>query len=441
MAGISFSRVISAFASLAFASAATFAGSAQANEFSNAWHNANSSIVLDAYEYTPIDWSKMRNNKRLVGFINKASDGMAPTSRCSGNPLCRVKWRRYAATRELYHTRRHLAKELGMKWGAYHLARPGNPVGQANHFLQFAKPDKDDLIALDIEHNDPKRWMSLKDAEIFARVIKQRTGRYPVLYTNHSTAKFIAAKRDQLPLLSRLNLWYARYKTSVPGVFPMGHWKSYTLWQFSSMVNCSDRSCPWRINGAGNWIDVNVAYLPPAELRRQWPFAKLQAVINPLPKPKKADPVLVSATKPVEKTKAVEKQAVVSTKAPVRATATTQRASLRPATQSYPTNMWVRYAPTPKFRPGSVIVKRVAAVRDVQIRASDAIVQLVMSVRPVPALVLPKDVDASSGSAVESRENRSRKRTGMFAVESVLFERGDTEVEVIGPVRNAGNSI
>ena len=257
-------------------------GAATAGEFSKAWLSKNSSIVLDAYEYTPLDWSKMSNNKRLAGFINKASDGLPAKSKCGRNVLCRVKWKRYVATYELYHTRRVLARTLGMKWGAYHLARPGNPIAQAEHFLQFTKPDKDDLLALDIEHNDPSRWMSLAEGEVFAKHIKMRTGRYPVLYTNHSTSKFIAAHRDKYPLLSRLNLWYARYKPSMKGAFPMGNWDSYTLWQFSSMVNCNNRSCPWRINGAGNWIDVNVVNMSPAELKRQWPFAKLRANRRPI---------------------------------------------------------------------------------------------------------------------------------------------------------------
>ena len=66
-------------------------------EFYNAWHSTNSAIVLDAYEYTPIDWSKMKNNKRLAGFINKASDGVSPQYQmrakhvvsCQMETLCR----------------------------------------------------------------------------------------------------------------------------------------------------------------------------------------------------------------------------------------------------------------------------------------------------------------------------------------------------------------
>jgi GH25 family lysozyme M1 (1,4-beta-N-acetylmuramidase) len=37
---------------------------------------------------------------------------------------------------------------------------------QVDNFLQFATPDADDLMALDIENNDPSKWMSLADAEI-----------------------------------------------------------------------------------------------------------------------------------------------------------------------------------------------------------------------------------------------------------------------------------
>ncbi|MEM9731965.1 MAG: glycoside hydrolase family 25 protein [Pseudomonadota bacterium] len=266
---------------LAFASTLMGLTAATANEFNQPWRYANSAIVLDAYEYTPLDWTKLPNNKRLAGFISKASDGLPPKYRCKGDRVCRLKWRRYSATQELYKTRKVLAKTQGLKWGAYHLARPGNPIKQAEHFLRFTRPEKDDLLALDIEHNDPTKWMSLSDAEVFAKHIKMRIGRYPLLYTNHHTSQYIARNRDKYPLLSRLNLWYARYKPAVPGVFPMGNWDSYTIWQFSSMVNCNKKSCLRRINGADDWIDVNVVAMSPAEMRRQWPFAELRAVDVP----------------------------------------------------------------------------------------------------------------------------------------------------------------
>ncbi|WP_412177307.1 glycoside hydrolase family 25 protein [Mesorhizobium sp. ZC-5] len=265
---------------LALAVAAGMAPSdAGASDFSQPWLRSDRALVIDAYEYNPIDWQKLSTDKRIAGFINKASDGLPPPYACSGNEtetrLCKALWKRHAVARELFHTRKMLAKSLGLKWGAYHLARPGNPVDQANNFIDFAEPGPDDLIALDIEENDPTKWMSLEDAEEFARHIQRRIGRFPVLYTNGTTAQYIADNRDRYPLLSRLPLWYARYKPEIGMHFPKGNWQRYTLWQFASQANCNDRSCPYRVPGTRNDIDVNVASMDAEELRKAWPFSAL----------------------------------------------------------------------------------------------------------------------------------------------------------------------
>ena len=250
--------------------------SAYASDFSYPWRNKQKAIVIDAYEKNPIDWQKMVKNKQIRAFIGKSSDGLQSPWACSGNKterkICKKSFQNYFMKQQLYHTRRALAKTLGLKWGAYHLGRPGNPIAQANHFLQFAKPEKDELIALDIEHDDPKKWISFKDAEIFARQIYKRIGRYPVLYTNHDTAKRIAARSDEFPLLSRLQLWYARFKGDVRGAFPMGNWDTYTLWQFSAHPNCNKRRCLYRVPGTEHNIDVNVSTLTIDEFDKAWPF-------------------------------------------------------------------------------------------------------------------------------------------------------------------------
>lgn len=252
---------------------------ASASDFSQPWTRDDRALVIDAYEYNELNWVDLVSDKRIVGFINKASDGLPPVYFCTGNEtgyrLCKSLWRRYAVAKELYNTRRTLAKALGLKWGAYHLARPGNPVEQAQNFLDFASPGPDDLIALDIEDNDPSKWMSLDDAEIFVQEIKYRTGRYPMLYTNGNTAKHIADNAFRYKLLSRLPLWYARYKPEIGMHFPKGNWDNYALWQFASQVNCNKRSCPYRVKGANLDIDVNVASMSADELRRAWPFGAL----------------------------------------------------------------------------------------------------------------------------------------------------------------------
>jgi GH25 family lysozyme M1 (1,4-beta-N-acetylmuramidase) len=258
---------------------AGLAAAASASDFSEPWERSDRALVIDAYEYNEIDWQKLATDKRIAGFIGKGSDGLPPAYRCSGDEteeaLCSALWKRYSVAKELFHTRKAMAKSLGLKWGAYHLGRPGNPIEQANHFIDFAEPGPDDLVAIDIEDNDPEKWMSLEDAEEFARHIKRRIGRFPVLYINGNTAQYIADNREKYPLLSRLPLWYARYKSEIGMHFPKGNWENYALWQFVSQINCNKRSCPYRPPGTNYDIDVNVAAMDVEELREAWPFDAL----------------------------------------------------------------------------------------------------------------------------------------------------------------------
>ena len=245
------------------------------------WRDPGNALLVDAYEMNVIDWDELLGDKRISGFIAKASDGLPPTFSCAdlreetAIAHCRTGWRKYAVSRELYRTRKTLAKSRGLLWGAYHVGRPGDPIDQANHFLDFAEPGADDLMVLDIENADDKDYISLDDAEIFVRHIKARTGRYPILYTNDNTARKIAANTDDYPILSRLPLWYARYKPSIAGVFPMGNWDSYAIWQFSGMYNCSDKHCPYRVPGTLDDVDVNVVPMTKAKLAELWPFGEL----------------------------------------------------------------------------------------------------------------------------------------------------------------------
>jgi GH25 family lysozyme M1 (1,4-beta-N-acetylmuramidase) len=261
----------------AFAAVALFAcGPARAAD-DEPWKDPSTALVIDAYELNTIEWDKLGANKRVAGFISKASDGLPEVYDCrkphrgDSAAHCKTMWRKYAVSRELYQTRRMLAKAKGLLWGAYHLARPGNPVDQANHFLDYAEPAADEMMVLDIEGLDTAEFMSLDDAEIFAGHIKARTGRYPVLYTNHITARHIAVHRREYRLLSRLPLWYARYKPEIKGVFPMGNWDNYLLWQFSAAPNCGTKTCPMRIEGTLRDIDVNTVPMTREALARVWP--------------------------------------------------------------------------------------------------------------------------------------------------------------------------
>jgi GH25 family lysozyme M1 (1,4-beta-N-acetylmuramidase) len=295
--------------------AGTFPGAA--SDFSQPWKRDDRALVIDAYEYNSIDWQKLVTDKRIVGFINKASDGLSPPYACKGNEtevsLCKALWKRHAVARELFHTRKTVAKALGLEWGAYHLARPGNPIDQANNFIDFAEPGPDDLLALDIEDNDPEKWMSLEDAEEFVRHVHRRIGRFPILYTNGATAQHIADNREKYSLLSRLPLWYARYKPEIGIHFPKGNWQGYALWQFSAQANCNENSCPYRVPGTPTDIDVNVASMDADELRQAWPFGGLldvpvemiASVPLPIPRTEGLAGEVTLAYAPVEKASAL----------------------------------------------------------------------------------------------------------------------------------------
>jgi len=266
-------------AAAVFAAQAIFANGAAATEFFRPWADPKRAIILDAYEHNILDLQEIAGNKRVTAFIHKGSDGLPPPYRCEGDETerraCRVTWQRYAISRELYQTRRALAKKLGLEWGAYHLARAGDPLEQARHFLDFADPQPDEVIALDLEGLDDEKWMSLADAERFAIFIHNETGRYPVLYANEIVSRHIAEKRREYRVLSRLPLWYARYKPAIRDAFPKGNWDSYHIWQFAYHGNCGGKRCPLRVDGTDTDIDVNIVDMTPDQLRKAWPFGHL----------------------------------------------------------------------------------------------------------------------------------------------------------------------
>jgi hypothetical protein len=132
------------------------------------------------------------------------------------------------------------------------------------------------LIVLDIDGIDPSKHMSFDEARVFIKRIKDKTGRYPVIYANNVVTKAISDQYGVDDVFAKTNLWYARFKKSVTD-FPQGTWKSYTLWQFSCEINCAadNRSaCLYTVPGTEFDMDVNVYNGTIEELRSKWPFDK-----------------------------------------------------------------------------------------------------------------------------------------------------------------------
>src|ERR1043166_9214514 len=171
------------------------AASAQSPEFSQPWKNPNIALAIDPYEGNDIGWDKVGTDKRVVAIIHRATIGD------------RVD-RKYAE-------RRDEAKKRGYKWGAYHFGKPGDPIKQADFFLDTVKPTRDDLIALDLESPDATRHMSFDEARVFIRRIAEKTGRYPLIYGNNEVTMAMSEKHRNDGIFSQTLLWYARFKRNV----------------------------------------------------------------------------------------------------------------------------------------------------------------------------------------------------------------------------------
>ena len=179
---------------LACSSLATLA---QSPEFSEPWKKPNIALAIDPYEGNDINWDNLATDKRVVAIIHRATIGDRAD-------------RKYAE-------RRDEAKKRGYKWGAYHFGRPGDPIKQADFFLDTVKPTADDLIALDLESTDRSKHMSFDDARVFIKRVKEKTGRYPLIYANNEVTKAITAQYAADEAFSQKHLWYARFWITVTG--------------------------------------------------------------------------------------------------------------------------------------------------------------------------------------------------------------------------------
>jgi len=227
---------------------------AQTGEFNHPWTDQNTAIILDPYQGNSINWDKVATDTRVVAVIHRGTIGLREDT--------------------LYKTRRDEAKSQGYKWGSYHLGKPGDPIAQADFYLATIAPSDDEVMALDIESLDEDRDMNLADARRFLQYIREKTGRYPMLYGNHAVVKAISEKFPHDEVFSKAPLWYARFKSQVTD-FPTATWGTYTLWQFSSEINCTPaqpEKCLYRVPGTETDMDVNVYRGTVADLKAKWPF-------------------------------------------------------------------------------------------------------------------------------------------------------------------------
>lgn len=142
----------------------------------------------------------------VVGVIHKASEGTSFRD-------------------SKYDSRRLLASEAGLLWGAYHFLRAGNVEEQAVHFLNTADLRPGDLIAVDHEAE-----ASLTELAAFLRAMRRKTGLQPVIYSGHTLKEQLAGRRHPEVNGENYRLWLAQYGNRY--TLPPG-WGTYWLWQWT----------------------------------------------------------------------------------------------------------------------------------------------------------------------------------------------------------------
>lgn len=202
------------------------------------WDDPNVPIVLDPYAPNDIEWDKAVSDKRLKAIIHQASKG--------------------AATDSKFVARAAEARKRGLLYGGYHLGLPGDPIAQADLLLSRAKEAGVKFLAIDIEGDDPKKFMSLENAIKFMDHIHVKTGRYPAVYINKSVFEKISATYDKTSTFAKGPLWIARFQPKLD-ITSKRVWDDYSFWQFSSEINCNPKiQCLYRVPGTATDMDVNV---------------------------------------------------------------------------------------------------------------------------------------------------------------------------------------
>jgi lysozyme len=182
-----------------------------------------------------------------------------------------------------YATRRRMADNAGVLWGAYHFGT-GQYSGaeQANAFLRAAQPSATTVMALDVEVNDrrPANSMRLNQAEAFVQTIYQATKRLPLVYTHPKWAngekmgrggRSLGGAITSGSILAQCDLWVADYRErpEVPNAWAGRGWK---LWQYIADETASHAAygtTPRAIQGVSH-CDRNLFNGDTAELYRFW---------------------------------------------------------------------------------------------------------------------------------------------------------------------------
>jgi lysozyme len=164
--------------------------------------------VVDLYQNDRVTSFQKAADSGIWGIIHKATTG------ATGKDA-------------KYSSRREPAKAAGLLWGAYHWGTAANVAKQVDNFLKTAQPDDKTLIALDYEVTSGNQ-MTVAQAREFMKLVAEKIGRKPVLYSGHLIKEDLGNKKDAF--FGSHRLWLAQFSQD-PVV--QKSWDSFWIWQYT----------------------------------------------------------------------------------------------------------------------------------------------------------------------------------------------------------------
>jgi len=201
-------------------------------------------VIVDLSHFDDVrDWDAVKTFG-ILGVINKATEGPGLIDKT-------------------YAIRRTPALDHDILYGAYHFLRPGDPVAQADHFLDVAlnvaKPGE---LLLALDHEDAQ--VPLDNAKRWLRHVFEKTGRRAVLYSGFLIKKQLGDGPD--PFLKQHRLWLSHF-SSRPRC--PKNWTAPWIIQFTGDGEGPE---PHQVPGIDipGGIDLNHYGGTPAQLRAEW---------------------------------------------------------------------------------------------------------------------------------------------------------------------------
>jgi lysozyme len=208
-------------------------------------------VIVDLSHFDDVqDWDAVKGFG-ILGVINKATEGPGLVDKT-------------------YKIRREPARQREILYGAYHFLRPGDPIAQADHFLDVAlNVTQPDELLLALDHED--RSVPLDNAKQWLKHVFDKTGRRAALYSGFLIKEQLGDRSDDF--LKQHRLWLSHF-SSKPKWPP--NWDAPWIIQFTGDgVGPGPHEVPGiEIEGG---IDLNHFGGTPEELRQQWAGLSLVA--------------------------------------------------------------------------------------------------------------------------------------------------------------------